>query len=103
MDVLPGVLGHLSFQAAIAVAQIHSRPHISVITGTAIEKPMSTSGCRQLVQDEAIRQLLRLQLSCPAGELLKHTKLWGITCRYLHKSCLEASFPGCCPASQSAA
>ena len=60
MYVLPGILGHLSFQAAVAVAQIHSRPHISAVVSMTVGKPSATSGCRQLLQDQTVRELLCL-------------------------------------------
>ena len=46
VDVLPGVLSHLSLQAAVAVAQIHSRPYISAITVIHWGEALTTSGFR---------------------------------------------------------
>lgn len=60
VDVHPGVLSHLSLQAAVAVAQIHSRPHISAMVGIGVREPLATSGCRQLFQDQTARQPLCL-------------------------------------------
>ena len=60
MDVLPGVLSHLSLQAAVAVAQIHCRPHISAMVCMIVGKPLATSDCRQHFQEPTSRQLLCL-------------------------------------------
>ena len=60
VDVLPGVLSHLSLQAAVAVAQIHSRPHISAMVCMTVRKLLATSSCWQLFQEQTSRQLLCL-------------------------------------------